>query len=113
MSGSDVRPLMSDLCPLSSVFCPQALPDPRLQGKFRGAAAVKEGMKHTPTDGWRRASQPSAAGQWVEARLPDGRLAVAKQTDFGWQPLYPAGSPVAWRPLGDNRFRAFPRPSVA
>jgi len=49
----------------------------------------------------------------VEARLPDGRLAVAKQTDFGWQPLYPAGSPVAWRPLGDNRFRAFPRPSVA
>ena len=35
------------------------------------------------------------------------------RTEWGWQPLYPAGSPVAWRPLGVERFRAFPRPSAA
>jgi hypothetical protein len=45
--------------------------------------------------------------------LPNGGLAVAKRTELGWVPFYPAGSPVAWRPLGSNRFRVFPRPSGA
>lgn len=70
-------------------------------------------MKHTPADGWQAVSKPSARGQWVEARLPNGGLAVAKKTDYGWEPIYPAGTPIAWRPLGENRFRAFPRPSGA
>jgi hypothetical protein len=79
-----------------------------------GLRAEGVGMKNTPSDRWKNAaSKPSTPGEWVEARLPDGQLAVAKRTDEGWQPFYPAGSPVAWRPLGTNRFRCFPRPSAA
>ena len=81
--------------------------------KLRSRAAVLVDMKTTPAERWRAATKPSAPGEWVEARLPGGHVAVAKRTDFGWQPLYPAGSPVAWRPLGLNRFRSFPRPSAA
>jgi hypothetical protein len=70
-------------------------------------------MKTTPPIGWNSASQPSIPGEWVEARLPDGHIAVAKQTEDGWVPLYPAGTPVAWRPLSAGRFRCFPRPNAA
>jgi hypothetical protein len=62
---------------------------------------------------WIPASTPSAEDDWVEAKLPNGRHAVAKWTADGWLPLYPAGHPVAWRPINGRRFRVFPRKTSA
>lgn len=59
-------------------------------------------------DPWNPASKPPAPNKWVEVKLPDGKLAVAKWTNDGWMPSYPAGTPLAWRPRNGLRFRTLP-----
>jgi len=70
-------------------------------------------MHYTPKPKWIPAARRPQPGQWVEVKLPSGDVAIARWTEDGWLPFYPAGTPKAWRPRSGTRFRTLPYGAAA